>query len=86
MTSEGSWINRRLDSQREAGALKIIRNEARAGFLNRIKLGGLLACGMSIMSAQQMNSSQKLRIRGKAHQKDSVVFYHPFQYRNPKMP
>lgn len=77
MTNEGSWRNSRFHSQREAGALKIIRNEAGAGFLNRIKFGSSLGCDMPIMSSQQMNSRQKLRIREKAHQKGSVVFYRP---------
>lgn len=78
MTGEGSWGNSRLDYQKEAGTLKIFREKAGDGFSNRIKFSNSLGCGMSTMSAQQIKSNQKLKIRGKAHKKDSVLIYHPF--------
>lgn len=49
-----------------------------AGFWNRIKLGNSLDRGMSIISAQQMNSNQRLRIKGNTHHKDCVAVNHPF--------
>lgn len=49
-----------------------------AGFWNRTKLGNSLDCGMSIISAKQMNSNQRLRIKGNTYHKDCVAVNNPF--------